>query len=98
MEFSTDVAINGEKLPAGRYAFFVTPMQEGKWEITFNTVADQWGAYKHDKSKDALVTKADTKEIDHVEQLTYGVDENDIYLDWSNTRLHFKVETLFEED
>ncbi|MEQ8624144.1 MAG: DUF2911 domain-containing protein [Vicingaceae bacterium] len=92
IEFSQDVMINGEELPAGKYAFFVTPKKEGDWTIYFNTEAKQWGAYKKDDSKDALVTEASTSEIDNVEMLTYTIEDNMIHLDWATTRLSFEVE------
>lgn len=92
IEFSEDVMINGEELPAGKYAFFVTPMKEGDWTIYFNTESKQWGAYNKDDSKDALVTEASTSEIDNVEMLTYTIEDNMIHLDWATTRLSFEVE------
>lgn len=91
MSFSEDVKINGKELKAGTYAFFITPMEKGDWKITFNTVADQWGAYKHDTSKDALVLDVSPKKIDSVEQLKYGVDGSMVYMDWSTTRVAFTV-------
>lgn len=91
VQFSKDVMVNGKKLAAGTYAFFVTPSEEGEWMISFNKEAKQWGAYKHDKSKDALVVGAKTKKIKSVEKLTYGIDGSMIYLDWSTTRLMFEV-------
>lgn len=54
MEFSTDIWVEGKLLPAGRYSFFIIPRSEGYWTIIFNKVADQWGAYEYDPSKDAL--------------------------------------------
>lgn len=92
IEFSEEVSINGETLEAGKYAFFVTPKKEGAWEIIFNTEAKQWGAYKKDDSQDALVTGAETSEIDNVENLTYVIEDNMIHLDWATTRISFEVE------
>ena len=92
IEFSQDVLINGKELKAGKYAFFVTPKKEGDWTIYFNTEAKQWGAYKKDDAKDALVTEASTSEIDNVEMLTYVIEDNMIHLDWATTRLSFEVE------
>lgn len=91
MEFSNDVMVNGQSLSAGKYAFFVIPMESGDWKIIFNKEAQQWGAYKHDASKDALNTGAKTSKIDNVEKLTYSVDGNMVHLDWATTRLSFEV-------
>ena len=92
IEFSGDVKINGEMLKAGKYAFFTTPMESGDWPIIFNTEHTQWGAYNMDKSKNALESKASVTKIDSVEMLTYSVSDGMIHLDWSTTRISFKVE------
>ena len=92
IEFSKAVKINGQDLEAGKYAFFVIPMQSGPWTIIFNKEAKQWGAYSYDSSKDALKTETETSTIDSVEKLTYTIEGDHIHLDWSTTRLSFKVE------
>ncbi len=91
ISFSSDVTINGEQLKAGTYSFFVLPKQDEKWDIIFNSEAKQWGAYKLDRDKDALVIASKTTKIDKVEQLTYSIEGNYIYLDWNTTRLVIKV-------
>ena len=92
MKFSSAVTINGTKLAAGTYSFFVIPKEEGSWEIMFNKEAKQWGAYKLDRSKDALVSESETSKIDKVENLTYVIEGNHIHLDWDTTSLSIKVD------
>ena len=92
IEFSKDVKINGKKLPAGKYAFFTTPMEKGDWPIIFNSEPNQWGAYKLDASKNVLESKAKSTEIKPVEMLTYSVSDGMIHLEWATTRISFKVE------
>jgi hypothetical protein len=91
IEFSDAVNINGSKLKAGTYSFFVIPTEEANWEVIFNQEAEQWGAYKLERSKDALVSESPTSKIDKVENLTYSIDEGYIHLDWDTTRLSIKV-------
>ncbi|MEQ8908765.1 MAG: DUF2911 domain-containing protein [Vicingaceae bacterium] len=92
-EVDQDLTIEGEELPAGKYAFFVIPEKEGAWTVIFNKEAKQWGAYKYDQSEDALRIKAETSEIDHVENMNYVVDEDGmIHLEWADTRMSFSVE------
>lgn len=98
IEFSTDVMINGKILEAGNYAFFITPKKDEKWDLTFNKEPKQWGAYKHDPSKNALVVKSSPKKIKLVESLTYGIENNKVYMDWANTRVSFTVVTLYEAE
>ncbi len=91
MSFSKAVSINGTKLMAGTYSFFTTPNENGNWEIIFNSEAKQWGAYKLNRDKDALVSESQTSKIEKVEKLTYRIEGNFIYLDWDTTRLKIKV-------
>ena len=84
--------INGEKLKAGKYAFFTTPMEKGDWPIVFNSEPDQWGVYKLDASKNVLETTATVTEIEPVEMLKYSISKGMIHLEWSTTRISFKVE------
>ena len=91
IEFSNDVMINGKALKAGTYAFFTTPTEKGDWPIIFNSVAEQWGVYKLDASKNVLESKAKTSKIDSVEMLKYSVSDGMIHLQWSTTRISFKV-------
>ncbi len=90
-ETSTDLKVNGENLTAGKYALFVIPKAEGNWTVIFNTEHKQWGAYKHDESKDALRVEAETATIDPVENLTYSIQNNQLYLDWANKRMMLKL-------
>ena len=93
MEFSSDVKINGKELKAGKYAFFVIPMKDAEWTLIFNTVHKQWGAYDYDPAKDALKFNVKPTDIETTESLTYSVDaEGNVNLDWSTTRLSFKVD------
>lgn len=92
MEFSQDVMINGEELPAGKYAFFVIPKENDDWTLIFNKEPKQWGAYKYDKSLDALRIDVGPEEIDPQEELVYRInDEGMVMLDWSTTRVSFEV-------
>lgn len=91
-ETSTDLKVNGESLPAGKYAFFVIPKAEGNWTVIFNSEHKQWGAYKHDESKDVLRLEAETATIDPVENLTYSIQNDQMNLDWATKRMMLKLE------
>jgi hypothetical protein len=96
IEISSDVKVEGQNLPAGRYAFFAIPNPD-KWTLIFNSEPDQWGAYRYNQEKDALrvdVTPGATKEL--VERLKYEVQStNDnsgvVSLLWENIKVSFTV-------
>ncbi|MBK6914764.1 MAG: DUF2911 domain-containing protein [Ignavibacteriales bacterium] len=94
--FSTDVLIEGKKLSAGSYSFFVIP-NKNEWTIIFNKVADQWGAFEYNESQDALRLKVKTQSIDFQEWLTYSFYKTSdstalISLVWEKMKVIFKVE------
>ena len=57
-----------------------------------NSEPDQWGAYKLDKSKNVIESEAKVTEIEPVEMLRYTISDGMIHLEWSTTRISFKVE------
>jgi hypothetical protein len=97
--FSTDVMIEGKKLPAGSYSFFAIPGQN-EWTLIFNKVADQWGAFTYNEAEDALRIKVKPLTNSNHEWLLYSFTEMDskhpttaqINLMWENIKVPFKVE------
>ncbi len=45
------LTIGNLKVPKGAYGLFVV-LQENAWKLAVNSVADQWGAFQYDQSKD----------------------------------------------
>lgn len=43
LEVSEDVRLNGNEVPAGKYALFVTPRKRDPWTITLTTDTTSWG-------------------------------------------------------
>ncbi|MGB3851449.1 MAG: DUF2911 domain-containing protein [Tunicatimonas sp.] len=92
IEVSTDVEVEGQPLPAGKYALFTIPAEDD-WTVVFNKVTDQWGAYDYDEAEDALrveVTPEETEET--TEQLTFEIgDDGEVTMMWANTAVSFGV-------
>jgi len=57
IKFDKAVVVEGEQLPAGEYALFTIPEENGDWTVIFNKEAKQWSAYKYQESEDALRVK-----------------------------------------
>ncbi|MFN7118822.1 MAG: DUF2911 domain-containing protein [Saprospiraceae bacterium] len=92
-EVSKDVEIEGQKLPAGKYALFTIP-GEKEWTIIFNKEASQWGAYNYKKDQDALrVTVKADKAKPANERMTFKIDEKSgkVTLLWENVAVPFTV-------
>jgi len=78
---SKDIMVEGKKLPAGKYGFFVKPTSTN-WTIIFNSVPNQWGAFKYDSTKDVLRVQVTPKANAMTERLVYTIDANGFNLTW----------------
>lgn len=96
IEVSRDCKMGGQTLKAGTYALFSIP-GETEWTVIFNTVPDQWGAFKYDESKDALRIKVKpTASAEFHERLTFrvvpaGEAAGTISLSWEKLTLSWDV-------
>lgn len=96
IEFSQDVIIEGEALPAGKYALFTIPNADNV-VVIFNSETDQWGAGSYDESKDALRVTVSPKAVDgNQEALEYMIDGDQVVLAWANWQIPFTVSTAAE--
>jgi len=89
--FETDkeLIIHDQKLPAGKYALFTIPGEE-EWTWIFNSVWDQWGAYKYDETKDVLRIKTiPQKSSVFNEQLRFEIEDDWVSLYWENLLVSF---------
>jgi hypothetical protein len=98
MSFSTDVTINGKKLPAGKYAFFIE-VQEDSSVLIFNKNTKEWGSYFYRKELDVLhVPVVQKKNLPGLqERLVYNFTNQtdrsvDINVDWERWSFPIKVE------
>lgn len=89
-----DVTIEGQKFPAGRYAFF-TIKHGDEWTLIFNKTWNTWGAYDYKKNMSNDALKVKIKQVDAKyfnERLKYVVGPNgNVYMMWGPTVLMFKV-------
>ena len=90
-ETDKDLTIEGSKLPAGKYSFFVIP-NEKECIVIFNKVAKQWGSTKYDEKEDQLRVKV-KPEVAKVsaEKLVYTIAKNKIVLGWEKWNIPLKV-------
>ncbi len=90
VSFSDDVIINGNKLAAGTYGFFILPTEK-EWTFIFNSEPKQWGAFKYNKDKDVLRVTTTPEAIPDQEWMEYRVDplksnEGTLSLSWDKLR------------
>jgi hypothetical protein len=104
IEFSGDVKINGNELPAGAYSFFAIPTEK-EWTLIFNNVTkrpdsdrDLWGTmYDSVKDQDALRLTVKPEAAPFQERLIYifpnpSETSSDVTLWWEKLKISFTVE------
>lgn len=94
--FSTDVTINGQKLPAGAYSLHTIPTS-GDWTIIFNRSTDLWGSYDYEEKNDALRVTVTPVPNNMTESMQFSIPEvkNEkavVALDWDKLRVPFTIE------
>jgi len=98
ISFSTDVMINGKKLAAGKYGFFIA-LYPDSCVLIFNKNTEGWGSYFYRSDLDVLhvVTVQQKNQPQLVERLTYNFYNQteksvEIALEWERWKIPFTVE------
>lgn len=91
-EVSKAVKVEGQALPAGKFALF-TIANDGEWTIIFNKTANQWGAFSYKEADDVLRVKVKPqKAAKFAEKMTFSVDKKGVVtLLWGDTKVDFTV-------
>lgn len=92
--FETDkeITIQGKKLPAGKYSFFLIPKESGTWTAIFNKEAKQWGSYDYKEAQDALRVDIKAKALQtKQEALVYKINKNGFTVDWDKISVPVEV-------
>jgi tetratricopeptide (TPR) repeat protein len=89
---STDMKVAGKALPAGTYALFATPMEDGTWQIDFNSNTKQSGTGDYDAKLNVVSVKVKATDNSFNETFTIGfnnVTANSAHLsiEWEKLRV-----------
>lgn len=95
--FSHDVTIEGQPLAAGKYGLHMSINEGDKATVIFSRNHTAWGSYFYDPAEDALRVDVDTREIPHMELLTYlftEINPNSTLasLNWEKKQVPFRIE------
>lgn len=85
-----DVLVEGQALAAGTYSLFTIP-GESEWTVVFNRVAEQWGSFNYDESKDVLRVEVEPRSAEFVETLDFQIDGSDVILRWEELAVPFSL-------
>lgn len=91
IETDKDLIVEGSKLPAGKYSFFVIP-NKTECVLIFNKVFKMSGTSKYDEKEDQLrVTVKQQLADSSAESLIYSIEKNSIVLSWEKWKIAFSV-------
>ncbi|EKB50919.1 DUF2911 domain-containing protein [Cecembia lonarensis] len=102
LTFSTEVNIEGNKLPAGTYALYSIP-GKNLWTIIISSNTKLWGAVGYDQSDDLMRfmvkpgktgQRYETMEINFLDMTDTGAS---LAIKWENTRVKFRIETEVDD-
>jgi hypothetical protein len=92
VSFDKDVTIDGNKVPAGKYGFFIIPNEDAAWIVIFSKKNDAWGSNGYSADNDLFRMKVKPKFADEsVEQMGFKVGEKAIGFAWEKARLKIPV-------
>lgn len=91
-EVDSDVKVEGQALPKGKYGLFAIP-GESEWTIIFNKTWNQWGSYRYKQEDDVLRVKVVAgKSKSSTEKLTYAISNGVVSILWENADVKFRVQ------
>jgi len=89
--FHDACTLDGDLLPAGKYAFYSIPGEE-EWIFIMNKQWDTWGAYDYDESQDGLRVRVKPQRLDKlVERMEFVLEPKGFALQWEYLRLFVPV-------
>lgn len=97
ISFSHDVLIEGQKLAAGTYGFFIIPDSVKAWTLIFSKNISSWGSYFYKESEDVLRVSVQPQPSEFHQYLTYEFPEAKLSsataaLYWEKLKIPFKIE------
>jgi hypothetical protein len=98
ISFSTPVKLNGNEIPAGRYALFTIPGEE-EWTIIISKDANSFGAFGYKPDNDLVRFKVSSVKLSEMSVETFAIEFNHIRdesalleLLWEKTVVPIKLE------
>jgi len=103
ISFTHEVSIQGNKVPAGKYALFMAPEKNGEVTVVLSSNTTSWGSYFYDIEEDVLRFKVNAIDKDtSTEMLTYSFDtvaptSATISLHWATKEIPFKIDVAVND-
>ena len=94
-ESTSDLIVEGQKLPAGKYGLHMIP-SESDWVIIFSKNNSSWGSFSYSSEEDQIRVTVTPEQAPHCEWLMYGFDNLNgtsatAFLRWEKLRVPIEI-------
>ncbi|MGH9369135.1 MAG: DUF2911 domain-containing protein [Thermoanaerobaculia bacterium] len=102
IQFSEDVLVEGQPLPAGTYSLHTIP-GEKEWTLIVNKEANQWGSYSYKPEQDAVRVKLTPGPGQPNEWMSFLFEDLTansarVVLSWENLQVPFTIKNQTDTD
>jgi tetratricopeptide (TPR) repeat protein len=97
LELSNDAMIEGKKVPAGKYGFFLVINQDNSGEVVLSKDYRSWGHFRYNPANDQLRAPITVRDHEFTESLTYDFvnltkNSAELVLNWEKKQFPVKIE------
>jgi tetratricopeptide (TPR) repeat protein len=97
LELSSDAMIEGKKVPAGKYGFFLVVNQDNTGEVVLSKDYRSWGHFRYNPANDQLRAPIKIRDHEFTELLTYDFinltkNSAELVLNWDKKQFPVKIE------
>lgn len=102
IDFTENVKIEGNTVPAGSYSLFTIPGKE-EWTIILNKTVKQWGAYSYKEADDFLRFKVkpvylgEKRESFTIQFANVNAASNDLFLAWDHAGVNIHLQATDDD-
>ncbi|KIC96025.1 DUF2911 domain-containing protein [Flavihumibacter solisilvae] len=102
IEFSNDVVVEGQKVPAGKYGLFFVVNKDNTGEVILSKDSRSWGSFWYDAKHDQLRSPIKLRQVAHTELLTFDFmninrTSAELVLNWEKLQFPVKVEFAVDD-
>ncbi|MBN7817597.1 DUF2911 domain-containing protein [Algoriphagus pacificus] len=94
VELASDMTVEGQNLPAGKYSLFTIPKETGTWTVIFNSEWDlEHGHFQYDDKNDVLrVEVTPVWEESSQERLAIDLENPGLVIRWEKLKLPITIQ------
>lgn len=92
ISFDKDVTIEGNKIPAGKYGFFIIPTAGEEWTVALSKKNDAWGSNGYDEANDLVRFTVKTEGVENTtEVMNFAVNKDGVQFNWDKIQFIIPV-------